>query len=374
MSDSYLPIVSLEATQIDGEGEAIGRWWTEETDGRILCRLCPRACRLKEGDRGFCFVRVNRGGKMVLDTYGRSTGFCIDPIEKKPLNHFLPGSPVLSFGTAGCNLGCKFCQNWDISKSREVSRLSSTATPHDIAREAKQAGCRSVAFTYNDPIIWAEYALDTAAACHQLGLKTVAVTAGYLTDNSRHDFFSGMDAANIDLKAFSEDFYFKLTGAHLQPVLDTIRYACRETDCWIELTNLIIPSANDDDDEFRRMVDWLLETVGSDVPIHFTAFHPDFRMQDLPQTSHETLVRAYDMAKQAGMKFVYLGNVHDVTRQSTYCPKCHQLLIERDWHQLGRYALVENRCAHCDHELPGVFETTPGHWGRRRQPLQIRHQ
>ncbi|MGI9470987.1 MAG: AmmeMemoRadiSam system radical SAM enzyme, partial [Rubripirellula sp.] len=374
MSPSRLPVVPLEATQFDDAGEAIGRWWSEDSNDRVLCELCPRACRLKEGDRGFCFVRVNRGGKIVLDTYGRSTGFCIDPIEKKPLNHFLPGTPVLSFGTAGCNLGCKFCQNWDISKSREVSRLSDLATPLDIALEAKRTGCRSVAFTYNDPVIWAEYALDTAAACRQIGLKAIAVTAGYLTDVSRQDFFAGMDAANIDLKAFTEDFYFKLTGAHLQPVLDTIRYACRETDCWVELTNLVIPNANDNFDELRRMVDWILEAVGSDVPVHFTAFHPDFRMSDVPRTSHETLVMAYDLARQAGLNFVYVGNVNDVARQSTYCPSCHQLLIERDWHQLGRYALHGNRCVHCEHELPGLFEPTPGNWGRQRQPLQIPQQ
>ena len=371
MSDSELPVVTREATPFSEVGEKEGRWWTAESDGRILCQLCPRACHLRDGDRGFCFVRQNRNGKMVLDTYGRSTGFCIDPIEKKPLNHFLPGTPVLSFGTAGCNLGCKFCQNWDISKSREVARLSHNASPHEIARHALEAGCRSVAFTYNDPVIWAEYALDTAAACHELDLKTVAVTAGYLTEESRADFFEGMDAANIDLKAFTEDFYFKLTGAHLQPVLDTIRYACRETDCWVELTNLIIPTANDGLDDLKRMVDWLLDAVGSDVPVHFTAFHPDFRMKDIPSTSHETLIAAYDLARGAGLDYVYIGNVHDVTRQSTYCASCERLLIERDWHQLGRYRLSDNRCAHCNATIPGVFESTPGTWGRRRQPIQI---
>lgn len=371
MSGSELPVVTREAARFSAVEEKEGLWWIAESDGRILCQLCPRACRLREGDRGFCFVRQNRGGKMVLDTYGRSTGFCIDPIEKKPLNHFLPGTPVLSFGTAGCNLGCKFCQNWDISKSREVARLSHNASPHNIALHAVEAGCRSVAFTYNDPVIWAEYALDTAAACHELGLKTVAVTAGYLTDDSRADFFAGMDAANIDLKAYTEEFYLQLTGAHLQPVLDTIRFACRETDCWVELTNLIIPSANDGPDDLKRMVDWLLDAVGSDVPVHFTAFHPDFRMQDLPRTPHETLIAAYDLARSAGLNYVYIGNVHDVTRQSTYCSSCQQLLIERDWHQLGRYRLSDNRCAHCNATIPGVFESTPGTWGRRRQPIQI---
>jgi AmmeMemoRadiSam system radical SAM enzyme/AmmeMemoRadiSam system protein B/AmmeMemoRadiSam system protein A len=366
MNTTNLPIVEFSSA-----GDALGRWWTDEPDGRILCQLCPRACRLKPGDRGFCFVRTNRDGRMVLDTYGRSTGFCIDPIEKKPLNHFLPGTPVLSFGTAGCNLGCKFCQNWDISKSREVARLSDSATPTDIARAAKSSGCRSVAFTYNDPVIWAEYALDTAAACHAEDIKTVAVTAGYITPEARGEFFDSMDAANIDLKAFTESFYYKLTGAHLAPVLDTIRYVSRETDCWVELTNLIIPDANDDADELRRMCDWVLETVGADVPVHFTAFHPDFKMTDRSHTSHETLVMAYDLARAAGLRYVYVGNVHDVARQSTYCPSCGQLLIERDWHQLGHYALDGNRCRHCQFELAGHFEAQPGNWGQRRQPIRI---
>ncbi len=308
---------------------------------------------------------------MVLDTYGRSTGFCIDPIEKKPLNHFLPGTPVLSFGTAGCNLGCKFCQNWDISKSREVARLSDVASPTDIAQAAVGSECRSVAFTYNDPVIWAEYAIDTAHECHRFGLKTIAVTAGYITPQARGEFFQAMDAANIDLKGFTEDFYFKLTGAHLDPVLDTIRYVCNETDCWVELTNLLIPDANDRPDELKRMCEWILEAVGPEVPVHFTAFHPDFRMNDRPSTAPETLAKAYDLARQAGLRFVYVGNVHDVGRQSTYCPGCGQLLIERDWHQIGRYALDGDHCRHCGYQIPGHFESQPGTWGRRRQPIRI---
>ena len=347
------------------------KWWTRQDDDRILCELCPRACRLNEGDRGFCFVRSNHGGKMVLDTYGKSTGFCIDPIEKKPLNHFLPGTPVLSFGTAGCNLGCKFCQNWDISKSREVARLSNEASPEAIAHAARESGCRSVAYTYNDPVIWAEYAIDTAAACRELGIQSVAVTAGYITPEARPEFFGAMDAANIDLKAFSEDFYFKLTSAHLDPVLDTIRYACNETDVWVELTNLIIPRANEETGELQRMCDWVLENVGPDVPVHFTAFHPDFRMTDRERTPHETLIRAYDLARSAGLRYVYVGNVHDVGRQSTYCPSCSQVVIERDWHELGSYALDKNCCGHCGFQIAGRFESAAGTWGRRRQPIKI---
>lgn len=364
--DTGLPVVSA-----DHSGEVVGRWWSTEEDGRIQCHLCPRGCRLNPGDRGFCFVRVHRHGQMVLDTYGRSTGFCIDPIEKKPLNHFLPGTPVLSFGTAGCNLGCKFCQNWDISKSHEVARLSDAADPGDIARAGIAEGCRSVAFTYNDPVIWAEYAIDTARECRRLGLKTVAVTAGYITPQARGEFFDAMDAANIDLKAFTESFYFKLTSAHLNPVLDTIRYVCNETDCWVELTNLVIPDANDRPDELKQMCEWILEAVGADVPVHFTAFHPDFRMRDRPATPADTLQTAYDLARQAGLRYVYVGNVHDVARQSTYCPGCGKLLIQRDWHQIDHYALNGDRCGGCGFKIPGHFESTCGTWGRKRQPVRI---
>lgn len=347
------------------------RWSSETEDGRILCHLCPRACRLKQGDRGFCFVRQNVDGQMVLDTYGKSTGFCIDPIEKKPLNHFLPGTPVLSFGTAGCNLGCKFCQNWDISKSREVARLSERAMPNEIAAAAKQSGCRSVAYTYNDPVIWAEYAIDTAVACREVGIQSVAVTAGYITAEARGEFFGAMDAANIDLKSFDEDFYFKLTGSHLQPVLDTIEFVCNQTDCWVELTNLIIPDANDSAVEITKMCEWVFEKVGPNVPIHFTAFHPDFRMKDRDRTDPQTLVMAYEIAKRSGLNYVYVGNVHDVARQSTFCHGCGTLLIQRDWYQLGTYALSGNTCAKCGETIPGVFDQQPGNWGARRQPVKI---
>ena len=346
-------------------------WYRETDDGRIECHLCPRACRMKDGDRGFCFVRKNVGGRMVLETYGKSTGFCIDPIEKKPLNHFLPGTPVLSFGTAGCNLGCKFCQNWDISKSREVARLSDRAMPNEIALAAQKSGCRSVAYTYNDPVIWAEYAIDTALACREVGIKSVAVTAGYISPPARQTFFGMMDAANIDLKSFDEDFYFKLTGSHLQPVLDTIEFVCNETDCWVELTNLIIPDANDSAGEIERMCHWILEHVGPNVPIHFTAFHPDFRMRDRDRTDPNTLVMAYDLARKCGLNYVYVGNVHDVARQSTYCHACGQLLIQRDWHQLGTYALHGNTCSNCGETIPGSFDGRPGNWGARRQPIRI---
>jgi len=354
------------------DGTKLGGWWqAAEESGRIVCDLCPRGCSLKPGDRGFCFVRENRDGQMVLSTYGRSTGFCIDPIEKKPLNHFYPGTSVLSFGTAGCNLGCKFCQNWDISKSREVERLSEHATPEMIAEAARQLDCLSVAYTYNDPVIWAEYAIDTARACRAVGVKSVAVTAGYILPPARDVFFREMDAANVDLKAFTEEFYFKLTYSHLQPVLDTLHWLKHETDCWFEITNLVIPDENDSPDELRRMCDWIVESVGDEVPVHFSAFHPDFRLRDKPRTSLETLLSAYDTARRQGIKYAYVGNVDDVQHQSTYCPHCGKLLIERNWYDLSAYRLRGDCCGHCGGKIAGRFLDAPGDWGRKRLPVRI---
>jgi AmmeMemoRadiSam system radical SAM enzyme len=306
---------------------------------------------------------------MMLTTYGLSTGFCVDPIEKKPLNHFLPGSSVLSFGTAGCNLGCRFCQNWSISKSRQIEQLSESATPEDIAAQAKRLGCASVAFTYNDPVIWAEYAIDTAKACRQLGIKSVAVTAGYITPEARPEFYSVMDAANVDLKAFTEQFYQKLTLSHLEPVLDTLKWLKHESDVWFEITNLIIPEENDAKDELERMCDWIVSNLGEEVPVHFTAFHPDFRLQNRPATPHETLIGAWEQARKAGIKYAYVGNVYDVERQSTYCPGCGQCLIQRDWYELGKYLIKDGRCSKCSHEIAGVFDNKKGSWGRKRVPV-----
>jgi AmmeMemoRadiSam system radical SAM enzyme/AmmeMemoRadiSam system protein B/AmmeMemoRadiSam system protein A len=354
------------------DGTLLGGWWHDAPEvGRIICDLCPRECSLKPGDRGFCFVRQNVDGAMVLSTYGRSTGFCIDPIEKKPLNHFYPGTSVLSFGTAGCNLGCKFCQNWDISKSREIERLSELAMPEAIAQAALQHGCKSVAFTYNDPVIWAEYAIDTAKACRAAGVRTVAVTAGYITRDARGHFYEFMDAANVDLKGFTEEFYHRITYSHLQPVLDTLHWLKHETDVWFEITNLVIPNCNDSMDEIRAMCGWILEHCGDEVPVHFTAFHPDFRMRDRPNTPHETLLAAYDVARQEGLKYVYTGNVNDVVHQSTYCAHCGKRVIERDWYALGEYRLARDRCAHCGGTVAGRFEDRPGNWGRKRVPVEI---
>jgi len=348
-----------------------GRWWERAPDGRIRCVLCPRACTLKPGQHGFCYVREATDDGMVLTTYGRSSGFCIDPIEKKPLNHFFPGSSILSFGTAGCNLGCRFCQNWDISKARKMDRLQSMATPEDIATVAKAQGCASVAFTYNDPVIFAEYAIDTAHVARQLGVQTVAVTAGYITEQARAEFYAAMDAANIDLKAFTEDFYRKQCFGHLGDVLETIAYAVNEAETWVELTTLLIPGANDSDAEIDAMTDWIMDTLGPDVPLHFSAFHPDFKVRDRPRTPLSTLTRARQIALSKGIHFVYTGNVHDAEGGSTTCPSCGTLLIERDWYELGRYALRGNRCGHCGETIPGRFADKPGTWGRRRLPIAM---
>ena len=349
------------------------KWWHAEKEGdRIVCDLCPRECRLGEEQRGFCFVRKNEGGEMVLTTYGKSTGFCIDPIEKKPLNHFLPGTPVLSFGTAGCNLGCKFCQNWDISKSREIEILSQNASPEAIVRAAKKSGCRSIAFTYNDPVIWAEYAIETAKIARAEGIKTVAVTAGYITPEARPEFFEFIDAANVDLKAFTDVFYRQLAYARLDPVLDTLKWLKHESNTWFEITTLIIPGQNDSPEEIGRMCDWVLDNLGDDVPLHFTAFHPDFKMRDIPATPHQTLIEARAIALDRGIKYAYVGNVLDGDRQNTYCPSCREIVIERNHYELGRYQIRDGGCANCGEKIPGVFENEAGNWGRKRLPLSIR--
>jgi len=348
------------------------RYWHKLDDGRVQCDLCPRLCKLHEGQRGMCFIRANHGDQIVLTSYGRSSGFCVDPIEKKPLNHFLPGTAVLSFGTAGCNLACKFCQNWDISKSREIDTLGDRAEPAKIARVASELGCHSVAFTYNDPVIFHEYAVDIAAACHERGVRTVAVTAGYIQPEPRVEFFAAMDAANVDLKAFTERFYWKITGGHLQNVLETLEYLKKETSVWFELTTLLIPDENDSDEELDKMTRWVVDTLGPDVPLHFTAFHPDWKMLDKPATPPATLTRARRIARANGVRYAYTGNVHDNEGGSTWCHHCGALLIERDWYQLGQWGLdAHGKCAKCGTVLPGVFEARPGSWGARRLPVRM---
>ncbi len=351
---------------------APARYWHGLDDGRIQCDLCPRFCKLGDGQRGLCFVRARDGDGLVLTTWGRSSGYCVDPIEKKPLNHFLPGTPVLSFGTAGCNLTCKFCQNWDISKSREFDTLADAADPDTIAQAAVQLGCRSVAFTYNDPVIFLEYAVDVAEACRRHGIRTVAVTAGYICPEPRAELFRHMDAANVDLKGFTEAFYRKICGGALAAVLETLEYLHRETDVWFEITTLLIPGENDSDDELDRMTGWVVDRLGPDVPMHFSAFHPDWKMLDKPATPAATLTRARRIAKRNGVRHAYTGNVHDHDGGSTWCHGCGELLIGRDWYVLGAWKLTDDgRCGACGTACAGVFDGPPGTWGARRQPVRL---
>lgn len=350
------------------------KYWRQIEDGRIQCDLCPRLCKLHEGQRGFCFVRACQDRQIVLTTYGRSSGFCIDPIEKKPLNHFLPGTPVLSFGTAGCNLGCRFCQNWDISKSREHDTLADEASPDAIAQAARELRCRSVAFTYNDPVIFHEYAIDVAKACRGVGIKSVAVTAGEVCAEPRAEFYRHMDAANVDLKAFTERFYRDVCSSHLQPVLDTLVYLKRETDVWFEITTLLIPGENDSDEELDAMTRWVVEQLGPDVPMHFTAFHPDYRMLDKPPTPLATLTNARRIALANGVRYAYTGNAHDLEGGKTLCHTCGEALVARDGYEIATWHLTaQGLCRNCGAACSGVFDGEPGTWGPRRMPIRLRH-
>jgi pyruvate formate lyase activating enzyme len=353
-----------------------GRWWHLLDDGRMQCDLCPRDCRLHEGQRGACFVRMRGSGedrdRMLLTTYGRSSGFCLDPIEKKPLNQFHPGTSVLSFGTAGCNLACKFCQNWDISKSRDFDRLADQASPATIAKAAAQLGAKSVAFTYNDPVIFAEYAMDVADACREAGVQSVAVTAGYIHPAPRREFYAKMDAANVDLKAFTESFYFKLTGSHLSPVLDTLLYLKHETEVWFEITTLLIPGHNDSVAEIEAESRWIADELGDDVPLHFSAFHPDWKMTDIVATPPATLSRSRDIALAHGLKYVYTGNVHDTEGGTTFCPHCGNAVIVRDWYSILNYRLTEaGNCKECGGRVAGRYEKFGKPFGPRRVPVRL---
>ena len=344
------------------------RYWHKLEDDRIQCDLCPRYCKLHKDQRGLCFVRQNQENEVVMTSYSRSSGFAIDPIEKKPLNHFLPGSPVFSFGNAGCNLACKFCQNWDISKSKEMDTLMSKASPEAIAQAALAYSCDSVAYTYNDPVIFHEYAIDTAQACRSLGIKSVAVSAGYVSPEPRAEFYKWMDAANIDLKAFTERFYRQITGSHLEPVLETLKYIKHETSTWLELTTLLIPGENDTQAELEAMTQWVVTNLGPDIPMHFSAFHPDWKMLDKPATPIDSLLLARQIALKNGVRYAYIGNVHDKAADSTYCHSCGALLIGRDWYELSEWNLDNFGCCRfCGEQCAGLFKEKPGNWGAKRK-------
>ncbi|NMB80935.1 MAG: AmmeMemoRadiSam system radical SAM enzyme [Ignavibacteria bacterium] len=333
----------------------IAKWWEPAPNEKLLCTLCPRYCTIGEGQAGFCFIRQNINGKLYSIGYGRPTGFAIDPIEKKPLNHFLPGSKILSFGTAGCNLGCKFCQNWYTSKARIDSTNSVYATPEQVVALAKKYNTPSIAYTYNDPVIFGEYVIDISKIAREEGIKNVMVTAGYIDKQARKDVYQYIDAANVDLKAFTETFYHQLTFSHLDDVLDTLIWIKKETDVWLEITNLIIPDENDDDEEIKQMCEWIVNNLGDEVPLHFTAFHPDFKMRDKSSTPAATLKRSRDIAKKIGIKYCYLGNIHDPNGQTTYCPSCNSPVIKRDWHSVLQYNLIDGSCSKCGKKISGIF-------------------
>jgi pyruvate formate lyase activating enzyme len=347
-------------------------YWHGLADGRVQCDLCPRFCKLHVGQRGLCFVRQNQNDQIVLTSYARSSGFAVDPIEKKPLNHFYPGSAVFSFGTAGCNLACKFCQNWDISKSTEMDTLMSRAEPNAIATKAFELGCQSVAYTYNDPVIFHEYAIDTAIACRELGIKNVVVSAGYVCPKPRAEFYQHMDAANIDLKAFTERFYHQLTGSHLQAILETLQYLYHETSVWLEITTLIIPGENDSQAELEQLTQWVVEKLGADVPLHFSAFHPDWKMRDKPPTALASLLLAREIALKNGVRYAYIGNAHHKAADSTYCHGCGALLIGRDWYQLSEWELkAAGACLRCGTVCAGHFAEKAGTWGAKRLAVRM---
>jgi pyruvate formate lyase activating enzyme len=336
--------------------DVIAKWWEPTEKGKIKCTLCPRYCNIGPGQHGFCFIRQNKNDQLITTGYGHPTGFAIDPIEKKPLSHFLPGTNILSFGTAGCNLGCKFCQNWTMSKARLDDLQAHSVSPEGVVALAKKHATPSIAYTYNDPTIFAEYVIDISKIAHDEGIRSVMVTAGYIDKEARKDVYQFIDAANVDLKAFSERFYHKLTFSHLDDVLDTLIWLKNETDVWIEITNLIIPQENDSDDELKNMCEWILQNLGDSVPLHFTAFHPDFKMHDKPRTPDSTLHNARKIALSMGINYCYLGNILDSKSQTTYCPECKQPLIFRDWHSVSKNLVEEGKCPDCGAVIAGIFE------------------
>lgn len=335
--------------------KVLAKWWEPTDNNKILCTLCPRYCKIGDGQPGFCYIRQNHGGKLYTIGYGKPTGFAVDPVEKKPLNHFLPGTTILSFGTAGCNLGCKFCQNWSISKAKLDDENSLDVSPEGVVALAKSYGTPSIAFTYNDPTIFGEYVIDISKIAREEGIKSVMVTAGYIDKEARKDIYKYIDAANVDLKGFTDRFYWKNTYSHLDDVLDTLIWLKKETDVWFEITTLLIPDENDSAEEIKQESDWILKNLGDSIPLHFTAFHPDFKMRDKERTPERTLIRARKIAMNLGIKYCYVGNVHNTEGQATYCPNCNEKLIKRDWHSVISNKIVNGCCNSCGEKIAGVF-------------------
>lgn len=334
---------------------ADARWWDREADGRVACGLCPHGCRLKEGQTGICGVRAHVGGRLASMSYAHPTGFAIDPIEKKPLFHFMPGSPILSFGTLGCTLGCPWCQNWPQTHPERELPAGRPVRPEQVVALAQRERVPSIAYTYNEPTVFAEYLVDIARLAREQGIRNVAVTNGYITPKARPEVYADLDAANVDLKGFDEAFYQRETKGALEPILATLEWIVRETKIWLEITTLLIPGRNDTDAMLTRECEWIREKLGTDVPVHFTAFHPEFRMLDHPPTSVGTLTRAREIARHAGLRFVYTGNVADPDGQSTACPACGARLIERTWHAAKVVGLERGACRKCGTAIAGVW-------------------
>lgn len=332
----------------------IAQWWQVTAHDKILCTLCPRYCKIGPGQHGFCFVRKNIDGKLYSIGYGRPSGFALDPIEKKPLFHFLPGSVILSFGTAGCNLGCQFCQNWTTSKAHLTEVNALFASPDDVVALARRHQAPSIAITYNEPTIIGEYVKDLAKLARAEGIHSVMVTNGYIDKQARKEVYQDVAAANVDLKGFTERFYRKLTFSRLAEVLDTLVWLKNETEVWLEITTLLIPGENDSADEIGQLCEWILAHLGAEVPLHFSAFHPDYKMLNVPRTPLATLTRARKIALAAGIQYCYLGNIQEADGQTTFCPSCHTELIRRDWHTIISNQLKSGRCGHCGAKIAGV--------------------
>ncbi len=322
-------------------------------NNKVQCKICPRECILNENQRGFCYVRRNVKGNIILETFGYNTGLAIDPVEKKPLYHFYPESKVLSFGTLGCNMGCLFCQNHHITKVKYPIDQCQKISPEEIVNIAKKYHCKSVAYTYNDPVIFFEYAIETAKLCRQEGIKTIAVTSGYINPEPAKEFFKYMEAANIDLKGFSEDFYKKNCLAHLNPVLESIKYAVKETECFVELTTLIIEGENDQ--YIKEECEWILNNLGDCIPLHFSAFFPKYKFLNKKPTEFSTLLKAYNTAKQMGLKYIYTGNISNTDTSTTYCKNCGKPILIRDGYKLTENNLADGFCKFCGTKADGEY-------------------
>jgi len=322
---------------------------------RVKCLLCPRTCELKEGERGNCRVRMNIAGRLQTLVYGRPCAVHIDPIEKKPLYHYLPGSRSFSIATAGCNLHCMFCQNWEISQREPEYTTNIDLSPEEVVNQALNAGCRTIAYTYSEPIIFFEYAADTGRLAHKNGLLNVWVTAGYINQEPLKEAVSFIDAAHVDLKGITDTYYKNVCKATLKPVLDTIK-TMKDSGVWVEIINLVVPTYNDTKDDFSRLCDWIIENVGVETPLHFSRFWPTYQLKNLPPTPVESLSLARNIAMAKGIHYVYIGNVPEHEGNNTYCPICKKLIIGRQGYVISGYNIRDGKCGFCGHPIPGRWE------------------